>query len=73
MDNGLIIAISAVAAGLIIVIALVIIWFSTKPKKPVDQSGALVNTQLSDVAQEGVERIFDDEFREELRDRKSVV
>jgi len=69
MDNGLIIAISAVAAGLIIVIALVIIWFSTKPKKPVDQSGALVNTQLSDVAQEGVERIFDDEFREELRNR----
>lgn len=69
MDTSLIIAIFVLAVILVVVISLVAVWFSKKTPKVVDSSGAQASTQMSELAQDGAERIFDDEFREELRNR----
>lgn len=46
----------------------VFIWFILRGEKT-EQSGRDIDTQLANTAKTGVDKIFDEEFREELRNR----
>lgn len=69
MDTSLIIAIFVLAVVLVVVVSLFAVRFNHKKPKVVDSSGAQASAQMSELSQDGAERIFDDEFREELRNR----
>jgi hypothetical protein len=58
---ALIIAVLVVGGG-------IFIWFILKGEKKV-QSGREIDDQLMQTAKQGVDKIFDEEFREELRNR----
>lgn len=54
--------------GVFIVAGIIVIYLILKSDKP-QQSGAELEEKLTNTAKQGTEKIFDDEFREELRNR----
>lgn len=62
---------SMIIAGIIVamvIIASIFVYFLFRGDKVV-QSGAQVDTKLTRAANDGIDKIFDEEFREELRNR----
>ena len=58
----------ALIIAVFVVVGAVFIWFILKGEKTV-QSGREIDDNLTETAKVGVDKIFDDEFREELRNR----
>ena len=58
----------ALIIAALVVGGAVFIWFILRSKKT-EQSGRDIDTQLANTAKTGVDKIFDEEFREELRNR----
>lgn len=55
------------AAVLLVIIVIAVVWMLFGPKK--GKKSKLSNKLVTDVAEKNVEHIFDDDFREELRNR----
>ncbi|HPR10120.1 MAG TPA: hypothetical protein PLJ04_00925 [Candidatus Saccharibacteria bacterium] len=58
----------ALIIAALVVGGAVFIWFILRSEKT-EQSGRDIDTQLANTAKTGVDKIFDEEFREELRNR----
>jgi hypothetical protein len=58
----------AIIIALLIVGGGVLIWFILKGEKP-QQTGNDAEAEITETAKAGVDKIFDEEFREELRNR----
>ncbi|HPD98742.1 MAG: hypothetical protein R3B12_04410 [Candidatus Saccharimonadales bacterium] len=58
----------ALIIAALVVGGAVFIWFILRGEKT-EQSGRDIDTQLANTAKTGVDKIFDEEFREELRNR----
>ena len=58
----------ALIIAALVVGGAVFIWFILRSEKT-EQSGRDIDTQLANTATTGVDKIFDEEFREELRNR----